>query len=61
MNTWWLGNKFIDRILNGRLKIPEDEQPVWKKYLKTISSIENNSEKGFYRLFSWPIQPHRSI
>jgi hypothetical protein len=43
MSTWWIGNKFIDKILNGRLKIPEEEQPVWRKYLKAISSIENNS------------------
>jgi len=37
MNTCWLGNKFIDKILNNRLKLPEDEQKVWKKYIKHVS------------------------
>jgi hypothetical protein len=61
MDTCWIGNKFIDRILNNRLKLPEDEQKVWKKYLKMICRQSESSEKGFYLLFDWPLQPHESI
>jgi pimeloyl-ACP methyl ester carboxylesterase len=61
MTTCWLGNKFIDRILQNRLKLPEDEQRVWKKYIKHVSDQPECSETGFYKIFDWPLQPARSI
>ncbi len=57
MDTCFIGSKFIDRILKNRLKLPENEQDVWKKYLKKICKQKECSEKGFYRLFDWPLQP----
>lgn len=36
MNTCIIGNKFMDRILTNRLKLPENEQVAWKKYLKLV-------------------------
>lgn len=61
MNTCWLGNKFIDRILKNRLKLPEQQQAVWKKYLKHVSNQPQCSETGFYTIFDWPLQPERSV
>jgi hypothetical protein len=61
MNNFFFGNKFIERVLNGRLKLAEEEKSAWKKYLKQIISIDETSEGGFYTLFEWPLQPTRSI
>ena len=36
MNATFIGNKFIDRILTNRLKLPDDEKDAWKKYLKHV-------------------------
>jgi abhydrolase domain-containing protein 5 len=61
MNSWWLGNKFMDKFFQNRLKLPEEEQVVWKKYMKHIVKQSECSEDGFYKLFGWPLQPARSI
>lgn len=61
MDSWLFGNRFIDKVLKGRLKLPENEQVVWKQYIRHIAKQSVCSEKGFYTLFSWPLQPARSI
>ena len=61
MNALFIGNKFIDRILTNRLKLPDDEKDAWKKYLKHIIDQDECSEGGFYNFFDWPLQPKRSI
>jgi len=43
MNTCWLGNKFIDKILNNRLKLSEDEQKVGRKYIQHVSDQHEGS------------------
>jgi hypothetical protein len=43
MNNFFFGNKFIDKILNGRLKLQEEEKSAWKKYLKQVSCIDETS------------------
>ena len=61
MNSCYFGNKLIDKILKGRLKLPEHEQIIWRKYMKHVINQSECSEKGFYILFDWPLQPARSI
>ena len=61
MNNFFLGNKFIDRILSNRLRLQEDEKNAWRIYLKHVVSVDNTSEGGFYNIFQWPLQPVRSI
>jgi cardiolipin-specific phospholipase len=43
MNAFFIGNKFIERVLNGRLKLAEEEKSAWRKYLKHIIRIEDTS------------------
>lgn len=61
MNNFFLGNKFIERVLSGRLRLQEEEKIAWKQYLKHVIAIDNTSEGGFYNFFQWPLQPVRSI
>ncbi|CAM6005302.1 unnamed protein product [Sphagnum balticum] len=61
MDNCIFGNKFMESVLTNRLKLGEEEKACWKKYLKAIAKIEDNSEHGFYVLFAWPLQPLRDI
>ena len=57
MNNCIFGNWFQNKIFKNRLKLPENEEIVWRKYIKHIGNQKQNSEKGFYKLFEWPVQP----
>lgn len=52
-----IGDKFLTNMLTDKLKLPEEEQVVWKKYIHMISDQEKVSEQGFYTLIKWPDNP----
>lgn len=54
MNWFILGNMFMDRILTGRLGLQAEEKDTWKTYMKTVSNIRPNSERGFFKIFYFP-------
>jgi|NOAtaT_6_FD_contig_21_6091103_length_305_multi_3_in_0_out_0_1 hypothetical protein len=43
MNNFFLGNKFIEKVLSGRLRLQEEEKIAWKQYLKHVIAIDNTS------------------
>lgn len=61
MNNCFFGERFMNRVLEGRLKLGEEEKAAWKAYLKKVVKLEGGSETGFYKLFKWPLTPERSI
>ena len=40
MGSLFLGNKLIDRIVDTRLKLQDEENEAWKKYFKDLSKKE---------------------
>lgn len=57
-----IGDKFLTNMLTDKLKMPENEQVPWKKYIHMISKQDEVSEHGFYILIQWPDNPtERSI
>ena len=55
------GERILERMLSGRLKLKDQEKESWKKYIKHVASQEESSEVGFYRIFEWPIVPKYPI
>lgn len=43
MDTFWIGNKFIDKVLTGRLKLADEEKSAWRRYFKHICKIDESS------------------
>lgn len=48
---------FSLKSLNGKLKLPENQFEVWKKFIKLVSDQDVVSEMGFYSLIEWPESP----
>ena len=40
INNCLLGSFFLNTVVAKRLKLPEDEQWVWKEYIKILSRQE---------------------
>lgn len=54
-NSVFLPSKFFaNRYLEKRLNLPEQEQKVWKVYLKYMFAFPVSCEKSFHSLFQFP-------
>ena len=54
LNWVFLGGYFLDRIVEGRLKLQDKEKDLWKDYFKRVSKLTPNSEASIWRLFFMP-------
>lgn len=51
----------LDRVVNDRLKLKDEESLAWRTYFKELSKREASSEAGFYIIFEWPLKPKHTI
>ena len=43
IKNFFFGNTFLNRAINGRLKMKGRESEIWKKYLLQLSTQEESS------------------
>jgi pimeloyl-ACP methyl ester carboxylesterase len=51
MNSYLVGSRLIDRIVDGHFDLKEEESAAWKKYFRHLAGRDNMGEFGFYHLF----------
>jgi hypothetical protein len=54
LNWPLLGCFVLNKVVEGRLKLKDQEKEIWKRYYTTISKITPNSERGFFKIFLFP-------